>query len=160
MNLSFRPVNRENLWDIVRLKVFPHQQDFVAANAVSIMEAYVTVTDGGVALPYGIYDGDVPVGFFMLGYGSDGFDDEPAVAKGNYCLWRLMIDESCQKQGYGSAALPMILDLVRSFPAGRAEYIWLSYEPENEIARKFYARFGFAENGEISDGEVVAVKRL
>ena len=160
MNLSFRPVNRSNLWEIVRLAVHPHQNDFVAPNSVSIMEAYVATTGGDVALPYGIYDGDTPVGFFMLGYGADSFDDEPAAAKDNYCLWRLMIDAKYQRRGYGTAALPMILNLIRTFPAGPAESVWVSYEPGNETARRLYARFGFIENGEISDGEIVAVKKL
>ena len=160
MNLSFRPVSRSNLWEIARLSVHPHQKNFVAPNNVSIMEAYVTTADGDVALPYGIYDGDTPVGFFMLGFGADSFDDAPAAASNNYCLWRLMIDAQYQRRGYGAAALPMILDLIRTFPAGPAESVWVSYEPGNEVARRLYARFGFKENGEISDGEVVAVQKL
>lgn len=160
MNLSFRAVDRTNFLEIAHLRVSPEQENFVAPNDVSIMEAYVTVTGGDVALPYGIYDGDTLVGFFMLGYETEWFADAPTAAKGSYCLWRLMIDARYQRKGYGSAAMPEILKLARSFPAGRAERIWVSYEPGNDVARRLYARFGFEENGEVSDGETVAVLRL
>ncbi len=34
------------------------------------------------------------------------------------------------------------------------------YNPENEAAKKLYASFGFAENGEMADDEIVAVLKL
>ena len=37
---------------------------------------------------------------------------------------------------------------------------WLSYEPENEVARKLYASCGFVENGEMDGDEIVAVIKL
>ena len=36
-------------------------------------------------------------------------------------------------------------DFVHTFPCGPSEICWLSYEPENEAARRLYASFGFAE---------------
>ena len=37
---------------------------------------------------------------------------------------------------------------------------WLSYEPENETARRLYASYGFVETGEMDGEEVIAVLRL
>ena len=36
-------------------------------------------------------------------------------------------------------------DFVHTFPCGPSEICWLSYEPENEAARRLYASFGFVE---------------
>ena len=41
-----------------------------------------------------------------------------------------------------------------------AEYVWLSYEPENEKAKALYRAFGFVENGEWDGDEIVAVLKL
>lgn len=103
--MELRKVTGKNLWEIVALRVAERQQSFVASNTVSILEAYVTITAGGVALPFGLYEDGVPVGFLMLGYGTTGDEDEPGAAAGNYCLWRLMIDRAYQGRGLGKKAL-------------------------------------------------------
>ncbi len=158
--LTLQKVDDHNVWALLRLSVGEEQKNFVATNTESIVEAYLTVTAGGVALPFGVFDGDVPVGFLMIGYGEDPNDPGPAVAKGNYCLWRFMIDKAYQGKGYGKEALRLALDYIRSFPCGAAEACWLSYEPENAVAARLYHTFGFRENGEQEDGETVAVLTL
>ena len=57
-------------------------------------------------------------------------------------------------------AVRLALDFMRTFPCGKAEYCWLSYEPENETAKKLYASFGFEETGEMAGDEIVAVLKL
>jgi len=42
----------------------------------------------------------------------------------------------------------------------RVKGIGISYEPENEVARKLYAKLGFVETGEVFEGEVVAALKL
>ena len=54
----------------------------------------------------------------------------------------------------------LALDFIRTWPCGKAEYCWISYEPENETAKKLYASFGFEETGEMDGEEVVAVMKL
>ena len=56
-----------------------------------------------------------------------------------------MIDKRYQGRGFGKEAFKQVLDFVRSKPCGDAECVWLSYEPENEVAKKLYASFGFVE---------------
>lgn len=158
--MELRKVDASNLWKLVKLSVREEQRNFVATNTESILEAYVTVTSGGVALPFGIYEGEEPVGFVMFGYGSLGDEDEPAVAEGNYCLWRLMIDQRFQGRGLGKRALQLCLDYLRTFPCGGAGWCWLSYEPENTGARALYHGAGFRENGEMCGDEIVAVLKL
>lgn len=159
--LHLERINRKNVWDILKLRVAALQESFVAANDVSIIEAYMATAANGHAFPMGVYDDKTPVGFLMIGYDADeDWDDAPEIARGNYNLWRLMIDEVHQQKGYGKAAVQLALDFIRTLPCGKAEYCWLSYEPENEVARKLYRSFGFAETGEMDGEERIAVLKL
>ncbi len=158
--IELRKVDSNNIWKIIELSVNNEQLHLVATNTESILEAYTTITSGGVALPFGIYNGDTPVGFVMFGYDTNGDDDEPDVAAGNYCIWRFMIDKAYQRQGLGKKALYTSIEYLRSEPRGRAAYCWLSYEPENTGAKALYNSMGFFENGEMCGEEIVAVLKL
>ena len=158
--VTLEKVNSKNVWKLLKLRVAPEQDDFVATNTQSIVEAYTTVAAGGVALPFGVYADGEPVGFVMLGYDDLPDEENPSVSAGNYTVWRLMIDAAQQGKGYGKAALGLALDYIRSFPCGPAKLCWLSYEPENTAAAALYHAFGFAENGEFDGDEVVAVLTL
>ena len=67
-----------------------------------------------------------------------------------------------QGKGYGKEAMLQALEFIRSFPAGEAECCWLSYEPENEVAKKLYASVGFEEKLELYEEgqEIPAVLKL
>lgn len=159
--LRLEKIHGQNVWDILKLKVAENQRHFVSSNDRSIIEAYTTITGNGYAFPFGIYDDDIPVGFLMIGFGTDDYwDDAPPVAADNYNLWRLMIDEKYQNKGYGRAAVKLALDFINTLPCGKAEYCWLSYEPENEVARRLYQSFGFEETGEKDCDELIAVLKL
>lgn len=159
--LKLQKVNEKNVWDILNLKVAESQKEFVASNDISIIEAYTAITGNGYAFPFGIYEDDTPVGFLMVGYDTDDYwDDAPAIAKGNYNLWRLMIDERYQSKGYGREAVGLALDFIRTCPCGSADYCWLSYEPENDAARELYRSFGFVETGEYDGKEIIAILGL
>lgn len=154
-------INAKNVWDVLRLTVEESQKGFVASNEVSIIEAYTTIVANGQAFPFGIYEHETSVGFLMIGYGvDDHWANPPRIAQGNYNLWRLMIDKSCQRRGYGKGAVRLALDFVKSFPCGEAEYCWLSYEPENAVAAHLYRSFGFVATGEKDGKEIVAALKL
>ena len=159
--LRLEKVNGKNVWDILKLTVEEDQKNYVANNDISIIEAYTAITANGYAFPFGIYENETPVGFLMIGFDIDDYwDDAPSIAKGNYNLWRLMIDKAYQRRGFGREAVQLALDFIKSFPCGKAEYCWLSYEPENEAARQLYRSFGFSETGEVDGEELIAVLRL
>lgn len=73
-----------------------------------------------------------------------------------------MIDKRYQGNGYGREALKLAVDFIRTAPSGKSEYCWLSYEPENETARKLYLSFGFEEKKELwkENQEIPAVYKL
>ena len=156
-------LNKYNVWDIMELSVKEEQERFLASNVWSLVHAYVGNKTNGAVYPFGIYDDDTPVGFLMLAYDyGEVCDDKdaPEISKGNYYLWRLMIDEEFQGKGYGREAVRLALDYIRTFPHGRAEYCWICYDRENTVARKIYRSFGFEEIGEDKDGDIDAVLKL
>ena len=158
--IQLRKIDANNVWKILALEVAENQKSFVATNTQSIVEAYCAITNGGTALPFGLYDGDTPVGFAMIGYGCDDWENAPAIARRNYSIWRLMIDKGFQGKGYGKAAMEALLNHIHTFPRGKADYCFLSYEPENAVARELYHSFGFQENGEMDQEEIIAVLKL
>lgn len=159
--LRLEKITGKNVWDILKLCVSEKQKNFVASNDISIFEAYTAITGNGYAFPFGIYEDDTPVGFLMIGFDTDDYwDDAPLIAKGNYNLWRLMIDNHYQNRGYGKEAVRLALEFVKTFPCGKAEYCWLSYEPENRIAIQLYRLFGFVETGEMDGDELIAILKL
>ena len=170
-NITLEKITYKNYIKVIwGLKVSKKQKNFVASNMCSLAEAYVAITNGGVALPFAIYKGKKPIGFLMIGYGAneDDFEGEdPAfieMAKKSYCLWRFMIDKRYQGKGYGRRAMEVALDYIKSFPCGKADTCWLSYEPENEVAKKLYASFGFIEQPQFYKGgegeEIPAILKL
>ena len=136
--LELRKIDRNNVWQVARLKVKRAQADYVASNIESILEAFATREAGGIAAPFALYDGVALVGFVMIGYGDLPGEENPAISAGNYCLWRLMIDERWQGRGYGKQAIEKAVEYVRTKPFGEAEYCWLSYDPDNQRLGKLY----------------------
>ena len=141
-------VGTGNLDDLVGLQPDKSQYEFVADNCYSLAEAYANITNGRYAQPFGIYNGETPVGFLMIGFNiADEEDDAekfPPLVN-SYLIWRLMIDRKYQNKGYGKEAMKHALDFIRTWPCGEAEYCWVSYNPENRIAGKLYRSFGFEE---------------
>ena len=80
--------------------------------------------------------------------------------KDSYEVRRFMIDKRYQGKGFGREAVRLALEFIRTWPSGRSEACVTSYNPDNEVARKLYASFGFVENGDIVDDEIVAVLKL
>ena len=159
--LRLEKVRYGNYDEILKLRVSDEQAEFVADNEFSLVDAYLTIADGRQVFPFGIYNGDEPVGFTMLSYDYvDDVEETPSISKGNYLLWRFMIDKDQQRKGYGREAIKLALDFIKTSPCGEADYCWLSYEPENEVARRLYRSIGFVENGEMCGAEIVAVIKL
>ena len=153
--ITLRPVTDENREAVIALSV-REDQPFVAPNDASLKEAEeANAKTPGYARPFAIYADEKLVGFCMFSFDPEDEDEED-----RYWLWRFMIDKRWQGRGYGREALKQALDFIRTFPAGPAELCWISYEPENETAKKLYASFGFEETGEMCGDEIVAVLKL
>jgi len=154
--ITLKPITWELGHAVEKLRVHESQENYVASNLWSLAQAFLYSTENDhPPIIFAICnDKDEPVGFTMTGYWEENEyqnDDEPL-----YYLWRFMIDKKHQGKGYGKAAMVEILKHIRTMPLGKASSIYLSYEPENEVAKKLYASLGFVETGEIKDGEAVA----
>jgi diamine N-acetyltransferase len=155
-------LNKYNVWDVIELTVKKEQESFIAGNEWSLVHAYVGNKTEGAVYPFGIFDDDKAVGFLMIAYdyGEVCNDpDAPEISDNNYFLWRLMIDGEEQGKGYGRKAVELALEFVKTFPHGKADYCWLCYDKNNEVARKLYLSMGFQEIGE-QDDDINAVIKL
>lgn len=158
--IQLKEITNKNIWKVCALEPFDEQKDFVAENIQSLAEAYATRNEGNNALPLAVYQDDELIGFVMIGKGTVGNEEESDLIKENYCLWRLMIDRKFQGKGYGKQTMDAVMALIRTFPFGQAQKVWLSYEPENTRAKEIYNKYGFVENGEMCGNEIVAVYDL
>jgi diamine N-acetyltransferase len=152
---EIRPVTKDNWEELIELKVRDDQKHFVAANVKSIAEAQFGYDEPGDGHwdfhPFGIYDGDAPVGFLMYGFNF-------RYPKHQAFIVRLMVDEKFQGKGYGRFGMEKMLEIFRADE--RIVAVGISYEPENHGARKLYADLGFAETGEWVEREVIAELKL
>ncbi|KTD87357.1 GNAT family N-acetyltransferase [Paenibacillus etheri] len=157
--ITLRKITLENRRAIFNLEVSDDQRRFVASNLSSMASCYVLVTNSGHPFPFAIYADEEPVGFVMLTYGITGYE-VPSFVNDSYCILRLMIDKRYQNQGYGREAMTRILEFIRTFPAGPAQYCWISYKADNLPAKRLYESFGFRDSGEIIEDELTTVLRL
>jgi len=150
---EIRPVTKDNWQTLIKLKVRDDQKHFVASNVYSIAQAqFGDEYEGHWDLhPFGIYEGDTPVGFLMYALNFEHPQQQAYIQ-------RLMVDEKFQGQGYGKFGMEWMLELFRA--DDRIKEVSISYEPENEGARKLYASLGFIETGRIVEEEVEAVLKL
>lgn len=140
--VTLQDITKENLIQILELKVAVAQEKFVATNAISIAQAHFYPE---VAWFRAIYADDQPIGFVML-------EDDPL--KASYCLWRFMIDIQYQQHGFGRRALELVFEYVKTRPGAKA--IMTSCMPGEGSPGAFYEKMGFTYTGETDeDGELM-----
>jgi diamine N-acetyltransferase len=138
--IFLKNVDQENFREVIGLTVADGQKNFVASNVFSIAQSKIQPEN----IPLAIYNDDVLVGFAM--YGLDPDDQE-------YWISRLMIDKQFQAKGFGRQAMTRLISLIREDTSHHV--IYLSFEPDNERARKLYESLGFMPDGRMCDGEIV-----
>jgi diamine N-acetyltransferase len=147
-NLSLREITPANRAVLEALAVTAEQSEYVEGVAASLVEAAETPD----ACPWyrGVYVDDTPVGFVMI---SDGITVVNPDYLGPYYLWRLLIDQHHQGQGYGSAALTLVIEYLRTRVDARV--LITSVEPGPASPLGFYLRQGFQATGTVHQGELV-----
>lgn len=137
LGITLRPIDAHNWGEVVRLHVTREQENYVASNTYSLLQAVYEPW----WQPLAIYAGETPVGLILWGR-------EPQ--EGRLCVARLMIGARYQGQGYGRAALTKLVGRAR---AQGADSLYLSCVPGNAVAEKLYSQLGFAPTGETLRGE-------
>jgi diamine N-acetyltransferase len=143
--VSLRPLSAANRQAVEALRVSPHQGRFVSGVAASLAEA--AEHPDARALYWGVYAEDTPVGFVMIADEVDSAEYIPQF------LWKLLIDERHQRQGFGTATLDLIVEYFRGRPG--VEVLTTSAGQGDGSPIAFYERYGFERTGEMHGDEVV-----
>lgn len=149
--VSLRPLSGSNRQVVEALRVSPSQARFVSSVADSLREA--ADEPDGRALYWAVHAEDTPVGFVMI---SDEVGSPDYIP---HYLWKLLIDERYQRQGFGTATLDLIVEYFRGRPG--VEVLSTSAGRGEGSPITFYERYGFEQTGEIVfDGEMLLRLKL
>lgn len=141
--VHLREITKENINVVLELKTTKEQEAYVSTVAHSLAQAWAY---RDTAYPFTVYDDDTLVGFVMMGFYE---------AKQQYTLWKLLIDERYQKQGYGSQAVELAKRyLIDTFSVTE---IYLGVHEDNAAAIRLYQSAGFTATGE-TDGKQIEMK--
>lgn len=149
MDLKLLPVTKDNWRTATFLTTDPERkipldEQWIANNAFSLLQCqYDPNWDCRI-----LADGDTAVGFLFYGYDTE---------TGHHLLCRYMIDVDHQGKGYGTAFLPMAVELIRSQYGCRDVYT--SVHDDNAHALHLYTSFGFERTEEMDAEERVYVLR-
>ena len=136
--IILKEITKDNIDDVIALKVREDQNRFVISNAESLAKAYVY---SKTAYPFAVYDDETLVGFIMMGYYE---------LKDYYTLWEFMIDYRFQNKGYGRQALKLGLDFVKD--KFNPDSIYTGVAPGNSVAKGLYESVGFKDTGLVENG--------
>ena len=136
--IILKEITKDNIDDVIALKVREDQNRFVISNAESLAKAYVY---SKTAYPFAVYDDETLVGFIMMGYYE---------LKDYYTLWEFMIDYRYQNKGYGRQALNLGLDFVKD--KFNPDSIYTGVTPGNSVAKGLYESVGFKDTGLVENG--------
>ena len=152
-DITLRPVTRDDLRTLFKLKVNPEQADFVAPNEITLAQApYETGAE-----VFALWNQQTLVGMMATidmpahAFRMDGDDAE------SLYLWRLMIGSDHQGKGFGRSAMEAIMDHATK---GGFPRMSLSVVPGNAAAIRLYESVGFQNSGRLIDGEMLFVCSL
>ena len=149
MKIELVDLTEDNIKQCLELKVARNQMQYIASNEASWETAK---ENEKVARPFAICcDGN------MVGFAMFAFDEEYENPDDRFWLWRFMIDEKHQGNGYGTAALQVIIQYFREHGASN---IRLSTKETNTTALSVYRKAGFRDTGEMNGEEIVLELRL
>ena len=136
--ITLKEITRDNIDEVLELKVSENQTAYVSSNGDSLAQAYVYPK---TAYPFAVYEDSTVVGFIMMGYYE---------AKAYYTLWKFMIDARYQNRGYGRKALELGIRYLKDrFDVSE---VYTGVVPGNTVAKGLYESVGFKDTGLIELG--------
>ena len=142
--ITLRPVTDANRDAVEALAVAPGQRRYVSGVRESMLEA--AREPDAHALYWAIYEEETPVGFVMI---ADDVDSPEYIP---HFLWKLLIDERHQRQGFGTATLDLIVEYFRN---GEVATMWTSAGEGDGSPLAFYERYGFERTGDRHGNEIL-----
>jgi diamine N-acetyltransferase len=148
--VSLRPLSESNRQAAEALRVSPSQEQFVSSVTESLREA----AEHPAACPmyWVVHADDTAVGFVMI---ADEVDSPEYIPQ---YLWKLLIDERYQGQGFGTATLDLVVEYFRGRPG--VEVLNTSAGQGEGSPLTFYERYGFKRTGVVRFEEVMLQLKL
>lgn len=132
-------ITEGNWMDVASLSVKEEQKGFVAP-AIGILARGYIYRDCNVKI-YAFENDGIIVGTALVRE----FTDEPL----GYDLQQFMVDEQYQRKGYGSQALQLILDELRT--EKHYDHVELCVKKADTAAIRLYEKHGFVDSGYIDE---------
>ena len=144
--LVFKPIDRTNWEEALKIEVLPEQKPFVPSPLESLACAYIKPWDEAFD-PYAIYSNDKLIGLWYLSYTPE--------SEGNYWIGGFQIDKQYQGQGLGKAAMIQILEYIPHIHPN-CKVMNLTVETNNTLAQNLYKSLGFDDTKKLNkDGEII-----
>ena len=140
--ITLKKIDETNFLSAFGLKLREGQERFVSHPVRSLAQAYVYYHQ---CTPFGIFCDEQMVGYVMVIYDHD---------VPEYDIWHMMIDGSQQGNGFGKAALELVLEYIKGKPFGDSGRVALTCNKDNPAALNLYKSFGFELTGGEDDDEV------
>ncbi|NQP34358.1 GNAT family N-acetyltransferase [Streptococcus suis] len=128
-------VNKDNFDQVLDLEVAPKDQRRVASVEYSLAQAWL-YRDSEVLFPYAVKSGQLTVGFLLLSY-------QPM--ENSYYIWRMLIDQKYQNQGFGKEVIRQVLQRARDDQ--QCHKVTVNYVIGNHKMRYILEKFGFQPVG-------------
>ena len=137
--IKLTEITEDNWFDVADLSVKDNQKNFVAPPIGILARGYV-YRDCNARI-YGIENDGTIVGVSLVRE----FSDDPL----GYDLQQFLIDQRYQNNGYGSAALELILDELRK--EGHYDHVEVCVKKDDTAAIHLYEKYGFVDSGYIDE---------
>ncbi|HFI0786109.1 TPA: GNAT family N-acetyltransferase [Streptococcus suis] len=128
-------VNKDNFDQVLDLEVAPKDQRRVASVEYSLAQAWL-YRDSDILFPYAVKSGQLTVGFLLLSYQH---------MENSYYIWRLLIDQKYQNQGFGKEVIRQVLQRARDDQ--QCHKVTVNYVIGNHKMRYILEKFGFQPVG-------------
>ncbi|KAF9313148.1 hypothetical protein BG003_005536 [Podila horticola] len=147
--VTLREVNKDNWREVIALSVAESQTAILTNNLQSLCESHYAED----AWARAVYADDTLVGFLMLSIWP---------VEDWYAIWRFMIDQKFQAQGFGRKAIQLAISHIKENHPDAKQIKLMTAGPEGkkgvaakESPYKFYVSLGWKEISEYDeDGEV------
>lgn len=132
--LKLEQITEDNYEKVISLKTKYSQEKFLAPNIKSLADAYLYRNDD--VTPFAVLNDEEVVGFIL--FDVDENDSSTSI------IWRMMIDEKYQGNGYGKELLEIAktYSIKNGFKSMIADYV-----QGNEIMKHALMKSGFYEDG-------------
>lgn len=145
--ITLEEISKKNVRAVLALDVAEEQRDgYPRSNAWSIVEGFFPMDDDPVWMR-AICNSGVPVGFMMT---------SEVPERGEYFLWRMMIDRRYQGLGYGFEAMHLLIKRIENL--GNPQLLITSHLKGNAEAGRFYQSLGFTYAGETPGGDEMEMR--